>query len=271
MIKVRLEDAQNRRALIAIVGPTAVGKSEIGVRVAQALGTEVLTADSRQVYRGMDIGTDKPAPAERQVIAHRLIDLVNPDERFNAGLFRRQAMIEIERLYNQRVVPLVVGGTGLYLRVLLHGLWSGPAADWALRRRLEMEAEVHGEDYLHDLLTAVDPTLASRLHPHDRVKIIRGLEVHTLSGRTLSEAHRSHGFGERSFTALVIGLTRDRESLYRRIDARVDMQLEKGLVEETRRSAAQAGHPPFCQAPIDLVSKRARYRLDCDRRARHAG
>jgi tRNA dimethylallyltransferase len=241
MLKVRPEEGQSRRPLVAIVGPTAVGKSDIGIRVAQALGTEVLTADSRQVYRGMDIGTDKPALATRQGVAHRLIDLVDPDERFNAGLFRQHALIEIERLYNERVVPLVVGGTGLYLRVLLHGLWSGPAADWALRRRLEMEAVLHGGDYLHDLLAGVDPALASRLHPHDRVKIIRALEVHTLSGRTLSEAHRAHGFVDESFSPLVIGLTRDRESLYRRIDARVDWQLETGLVEETRR-LLQQGH-----------------------------
>lgn len=221
------------RPLIVVVGPTAVGKSRAGVRIAQALGTEVLTADSRQVYRGMDIGMDKPTPSEQQGVPHRLIDLVEPDQPFNVGLYRRHALAEIDRLYGEGRIPLVVGGTGLYVRALIRGLWAGPPADWPLRERLAQEAGRGGTGHLHRELARVDPDSAGRLHPHDQVKIIRALEVHHLSGRPLSDAHREHAFAEAAFTPLLIGLTRDREALYRRIEERVDAQLAKGLVQET--------------------------------------
>lgn len=223
-----------KKPLIVIVGPTAVGKSRVGILVAQALGTEILTADSRQVFRGMDIGMDKPTLAERQGVPHRLIDLVEPDQPFNVGLFRREAMKEIARLHEGGRLPLVVGGTGLYVRALLRGLWTGPGADWALRDRLAAEAREKGPEHLYRELSRVDPVSASRLHPHDAVKIIRALEVHRLSGRPLSDALAEHAFAEAAFAPLLIGLTRDREALYRRIEARVDEQLAKGLVEETR-------------------------------------
>lgn len=219
------------RPLVAIVGPTAVGKSRLGVQVARRLETEVLTADSRQVYRGMDIGTDKPGPAEREGVPHRLIDLVAPDERFNVGLYRRTAMMEIERVYRHGQVPLVVGGTGLYVRTLLRGLWDGPTADWAYREQLEQATGAS----LHARLAQVDAATAARLHPNDRVKIIRALEVFHLQGRPVSEDHRRHGFSEQPFQALLIGLRRDRQALYRRIEARVEAQLAMGLVEETER------------------------------------
>jgi tRNA dimethylallyltransferase len=232
------EELKHRHPIVALVGPTAVGKSEVAIRVAQGLGTEVLTADSRQIYRGMDIGTDKPSMAERHGVPHRLIDLVDPDAPFNVGMFRRRALDEIDRLYGDEKMPLVVGGTGLYVRALLYGLWDGPAADWDFREQLEREANVDGNDHLHRALSRVDPMLAQRLHPHDRVKIIRALEVHHLCGRPLSELHQGHGFAEAHFTPCLIGLVRDREALYRRIDARVDVQLERGLVDETSRLLA---------------------------------
>lgn len=231
------------RPLIVLVGPTAVGKSRVAVRVAQALGTEVLTADSRQVYRGMDIGTDKPAVEDRRDVPHRLIDLVEPDQPFNVGEFRRRAVTEIQRLHREGRVSLVVGGTGLYVRALTRGLWEGPAADWSLRERLEREARLHGAEHLHRELARVDPDLAARLHPHDLVKIIRALEVHHLLGRPLSDMHRAHAFSETLFSPLLIGLTREREALYRRIEARVDEQLAKGLVQETRHLLAEGYGP----------------------------
>lgn len=223
------------KPLVAIVGPTAVGKSQVAVQVAKALATEVLAADSRQVYRGMDIGTDKPSMAEREGVPHRLIDLVAPDERFNVGMYRTLALAEIDRLHREHRLPLVVGGTGLYVRALVRGLWEGPPADWALRDRLLELARVEGTGSLHRELERVDPDLASRLHPRDTVKIIRGLEVYRLTGRPLSEAHRRHAFGDRVFAPLVIGLMRDRDILYRRIEERVDLQLARGLLAETER------------------------------------
>ncbi len=227
--------AMATRPVVAIVGPTAVGKSHIAILVARALGTEVLTADSRQVYRGMDIGTDKPSAEERQGVPHRLVDLVDPDQPFNTGEFRRYAVAEIARLHHEGKVPLLVGGTGLYVRTVLRGLWEGPPADWEFRRRLEINADANGADWLYRTLSQVDPESARRLHPNDRVKIIRALEVHHLLGRPLSEEHQRHAFADRPFTPLLIGLTRDRSALYRRVDDRVDLELAKGLVEETRR------------------------------------
>jgi len=223
------------KPLVAIVGPTAVGKSHIAILVAKTLGTEVLTADSRQVYRGMDIGTDKPSEAERQGVVHRLIDLADPGQPFNTGEFRRHAIAEITRLHREGKVPLLVGGTGLYVRTVLRGLWEGPPADWEFRRSLEQDADTHGADRLYRRLTQVDPESARRLHPNDRVKIIRALEVHHLLGRPLSGEHKRHAFADTPFAPLLIGLTRERLSLYRRVDDRVELELAKGLVEETKR------------------------------------
>jgi len=228
-----------KRPLVLLVGPTAVGKSRVAVLVARALGTEVLTADSHQVYRGMDIGMDKPGLPDRQGVPHRLIDLVEPDQPFNVGEYRRQALDEIERLYREERLPLVVGGTGLYIRALLRGLCAGPAADWSFRAQLGRDAREHGDEHLHRELQRVDPDSAGRLHPRDQAKIIRALEVHHLSGRQLSEAHREHAGAEPAFTPLLIGLTRDRDALYRRIEERVEAQLAAGLVQETQRLLAR--------------------------------
>jgi len=236
----RLSEAQVlAKPVVVIVGPTAVGKSRIAVEVAKAFETEVLTADSRQVYRGMDVGTDKPASEERQAVPHRLIDLVDPDESFNAGLYRRQAIDEIERLYRDCRLPLVVGGTGLYVRTLLKGLCEAPQADPIMRKALRQEAEDQGYDRLYARLVDVDPVIAARLHPRDESKVIRALEVYQLSGRRMSEFQQAHGFAERPFAALMIGLNRDRDVLYRRIEGRIDWQLAHGLIEETKQLLAQ--------------------------------
>lgn len=224
-----------RKPLVVVVGPTAVGKSRIAIPLAQALRTEILTADSRQVYCGMDIGMDKPPVEQRGGVPHRLIDVVEPDQPFNVGIYRRLALAEIARLHQEGQVPLMVGGTGLYVRAIVRGLWDGPPADWEYRHRLTDLARAEGAESLYRQLAHVDPELAARLHPRDEIKIIRGLEAYHVTGRRLSDFHREHGFAETPFSALLIGLTRDRQELYRCIDARVDQQLANGLVEETRR------------------------------------
>lgn len=221
------------RPLVVLVGPTAVGKSAIGLRLARALDTEILTADSRQVYRGMDVATDKPTLEQRGRVPHRLIDLVDPDESFNAGDYRQLALRDIARLYSEGRLPLIVGGTGLYVRTLIHGLCDAPPADPAYRALLLQEARTQGRHFLHDELKRIDPELAERLHPHDEVKIMRALEVHHVSGRRLSEMQRQHRFSEEPFSLLLIGLIRDRECLYRNIDERVDEMFQRGVVEET--------------------------------------
>jgi tRNA dimethylallyltransferase len=236
----RLSETQVRcKPVLVLIGPTAVGKSRVAVEVAKAFETEVLTADSRQVYRGMDVGTDKPTPEERQGVPHRLIDLVNPDESFNAGLYRRQALDDIERLYRDSRLPLVVGGTGLYVRTLLKGLCDAPPTDPIVRGALQQEVKDFGHDRLYARLVAVDPVVAARLHPRDESKVIRALEVHQVSGRRMSAYQQEHGFAERPFSALIIGLNRDRDALYRRIEERIDWQLAHGLIEETKQLLAR--------------------------------
>ena len=223
------------KPVVVIVGPTAIGKSRIGIHVARAWGTEILTADSTQVYRGMDIGTDKPTAADHAEVPHRLIDLVDPDQPFNAGEFRRYAVQEIQRLHRNGLLPIIVGGTGLYVRVLLRGLWPSPPVDWTLRKKLEAEAAARGMEVMFSELHRVDPESANRLHSHDRVKVLRALEVYRQTGLPLSKAHRLHGLPDHPFQALVLGLTMERSALYRRIEDRVEVELAKGLVDETRR------------------------------------
>lgn len=234
-----VEAATSLQPLVVLVGPTAIGKSRIAIEVARALGTEILTADSTQVYRGMNIGTDTPSEEDRRRVPHRLIDLVEPDEPFNAGEFRRQAIREISRLYEKGLLPLVVGGTGLYVRALLNGLWAGPPSDRALRRKLEEEARTRGGESMYQELGHVDPATAGRLHPRDTVKVLRALEVYRQTGVPLSKAHEAHRGRATPFRALVLGLTMERAVLYQRIDHRVDLELAKGLVDETRTLLAK--------------------------------
>ena len=233
------ETVRARRPLVALVGPTAAGKSRIAVQVAKRFDTDVLTADSRQVYRGMDIGTDKPTAEDRQGVPHRLIDLADPDQVFNTGWYRQAALAEIERLYAARQLPLVVGGTGLYVRTLIRGLCPAPPADLQVRAELAQISRERGRDGLYAELARVDPGTAARLHPNDEAKVIRALEVYRLTGQSISSMHRQHGFQELSFTPLLIGLHREKEALYRRIEARIDWQLAHGMVEETRTLLAR--------------------------------
>ena len=234
MIALDSQDIRTLKPVIVLVGPTAIGKSRVAIEMAKQMGTEVLTADSRQVYRGMDIGTDKPTIEERQGVPHQLIDLVEPDQLFNVGAFRRHAVQEISRLHQQGTIPLIAGGTGLYIRAVLRGLWAGPSADWTFRQRLTQEAKEKGEGFLYQELVKVDPQLAQQLHPRDHVKIQRALEVFHLLGTPLSQSHQRHGFQEIPYVSFMIGLTMERESLYKRIEARVELEIAKGLLQETQ-------------------------------------
>lgn len=230
------------KPIVAIVGPTAIGKSRIGIEVAKILHTEILTADSRQVYRGMNIGTDKPSLAEQQNIPHRLIDLVDPDQSFNTGDFRHHATQDIARLHHLGLLPLVIGGTGLYIRALLRGLCPGPPANWIIRNELAQEAKTQGPAFLYKKLQQVDPELAQRVHPNDQPKVQRALEVYRLLGTPLSVIQQQHRFDDAPYPYLLIGLTMERQTLYQRIETRVDWEIQKGLVEETQ-SLMNQGFP----------------------------
>jgi tRNA dimethylallyltransferase len=236
-----------RPRLVVIVGPTAAGKSRLAIDLARAVGGEVVSADSQQVYRGMDIGTGKVSPAERAAVRHHLVDVVEPDDPMTAARFAELADAAIAGAAARGAPVVVAGGTGLYVRALLLGLFAGPAGDRELRAQLEAEAEAKGgAPALWQKLTAVDPEAAARIERNDLRRIVRALEVLELTGAPMSEHQRRHDHRqvEPRYPARLVGLCpADRAELYRRIDARLDRMIEDGLVDEVR-SLRAAGHGP---------------------------
>ena len=221
--------------LVIITGPTATGKTALAIDLARQYDAEIVSADSRQVYRYLDIGTAKPTPAQQETISHHLIDVVNPDEQFDGARFRTLALAAITNIHQRGKRVLVVGGTGLYLRALTRGLFAGPAADPTLRIQLQEQEHNEGKGFLHRRLQEVDPEAADRLHPNDTVRLIRALEVFLTTGKPMSQWQREHGFRERLFQTLMIGLVYERETLHRRIAERCRQMLHDGLVDEVRR------------------------------------
>ena len=226
------------------MGPTGVGKTAVAVALAREWPLEAVSVDSRQVYRRMDIGTGKPTPGERRLLPHHLIDVVEPDEPYDAARFAQDATAAIADIHARRRRAVLVGGTGLYLRALLHGLSPLPPADLALRRRLRAEAATEGPAALHTRLAGLDPTTAARLHPRDLVRITRALEVVLLTGQPLSTLRGARRrMAPSPYRALTIGLTMPRAALYARLDARVDRMVAGGLLGEVEGLLA-AGRAP---------------------------
>lgn len=223
-----------RPRVIAVMGPTAVGKSRLVLQLAKDCGGEIVNADSMQIYRFLDIGTAKPKPEDRAEIPHHLLDIVDPDEEFDANRYSRLAKEVIENLARRGIPAIVVGGTGLYLKAIFHGLFPGAPRNQVVRQRLRAEAEKDGGVGLYRRLAQVDPVTAKRLHPHDRFRIVRALEVWESTGKPMSDLHREHGFRERPFLTLKIGLQRPRSELYERIDSRVEAMMAAGFLEEVK-------------------------------------
>lgn len=221
--------------IVVITGPTAVGKTALALRLAARHNGEIVSADSRQVYRHLDIGTAKPTAAEQARIRHHVIDVIDPDERFDAARFRGLAHAAVADIHRRGKRVFLVGGTGLYIRALIHGLFVGPSADLALRRNLARQERDHGPGYLHRWLARVDAETARRLHPHDCRRLIRALEVWLRSGTQMSVWQRAHAFRERPFATLQLALVMERDTLARRIEARCRQMLHDGLVDELRR------------------------------------
>ncbi|MBZ5546014.1 MAG: tRNA (adenosine(37)-N6)-dimethylallyltransferase MiaA, partial [Acidobacteriia bacterium] len=219
--------------LVVIVGPTAAGKSALAIFLAERWTGEIINCDSVQVYRGFDIGTGKVAMAERRGIPHHLLDVVEPGEVFTAGDYRQQATRVLEAVRQRGRLPIVVGGTGLYLRALLEGLFEGPQRSEEVRARLAKIARRRGREFLHGLLRRLDPKAAARVHPRDTSKITRALEVCMLARQPISAMQASGRAGLRGFRVLKIGLSPDRKQLARRINARVERMFASGLLEET--------------------------------------
>jgi len=229
--------------LVAIVGPTASGKSSLALELAERFQGEIISADSVQVYRGFNIGTAKPSVEERRRVPHHLIDILDPDQDYSAALFRNQADKIIRELHNRKTPIFVVGGTGLYLKVLTRGLFRGPAGNPNLRATLYNKAERDGIETLHQELQRQDPEAAQRIHPHDRFRIIRALEVYSLGEKPISHFQREHGFGEAPYEVLKFGLHCERDELFRRIERRVDRMMEMGWVDEVRSLLGQGYGP----------------------------
>jgi tRNA dimethylallyltransferase len=240
-------DKHKRPPVLVLCGPTASGKTALALRLAKHLPVEIVSADSRQVYRQMDIGTAKPSPEELSAVPHHLIDVVDPAENFTAGDFCRLGRVALSDIRKRERFPLIVGGTGLYIQALLYGLVDVPAGDADLRSLFLREEQEKGEGALHRRLQSVDPILAARLAPGDLVRIVRGLEVYELSGRRLSDVQAEHAGQGSSYRVITFGLNMDREALYRRIDARVLQMLEAGLVQEVE-SLLRKGFSPSCKA-----------------------
>jgi len=229
--------------VIVICGPTAVGKTAAGIEVARAIGGEVVSADSMQVYRYMDIGTAKPTMEEQAAVRHHLIDVVDPDEPFDAAAYLSLGRQVLTKLIRRGRTPVVVGGTGLYIKALLYGLFRSDARDPAVRARLRAEVDARGAAALHARLEQCDAKTAARLHPNDTMRILRALEVFEVTGRPISDLQREHRFGDAPYRVLKIGLALDRETLYRRIDRRVETMAAAGLEGEVRALLARGYGP----------------------------
>lgn len=240
--------------IVVIAGPTASGKSDLALELAEQLDGEIVCADSLTIYRGLDIGSAKPTPEQRRRVPHHLLDIREPTQPFTAADFRTEASQAIDDILTRGKLPLVVGGTGLYLRVLLRGLTDAPGEDPALRQQLKMRADLQGAATLLEELRQVDPETAARCHPNNLVRILRALEVWHTTGRPLSSFHEQHGFSDQPYDALLLCLDLVREELYRRIDRRVELMLNAGLVDEVR-GLLQAGVPADAK-PLQAIGYR---------------
>jgi len=229
---------------IFLVGPTASGKSAAGIVVAEAAGAEIISLDSMQLWRGMDIGTAKPSAAERARVPHHLIDVLDPSESYSVGRYVEAASRSAADILARGRLPLFVGGTALYLKALTAGFFEGPPADWALRRRLREAAAAQGPEHLHRRLREIDPAAADRIHPNDLRRIIRAIEVYEKTGTPISCLQRQWTDARPDDSPPIIGLDRDRADLYERIDRRVDQMMAEGLPDEVRRLLERPAGPP---------------------------
>jgi tRNA dimethylallyltransferase len=233
---------------IAIIcGPTATGKSRVAVEISKKLcavrEVEIVSADSAALYTHLDIGTAKPTADDRNAVLHHMIDIISPDEAFNAARYREIASRIIDEIHGRNNIPLVCGGTGLYIKALVYGLFPAPFFIKEIRDQLKREAEERGMVSLFEELKRVDPESAGRINKNDRVRIMRALEVYRGTAEPISRLQKRHGFKTAKFTPLVLGLTMERKILYDRIERRVDEMIQKGLVDEVKK-VLQSGFAP---------------------------
>ena len=223
----------DRYPLMAILGPTAVGKTELSLKIAEQINGEIISADSMQIYRNMDIGTAKASQFDRKQIKHHLIDIVNPDQDFSVADYQERVDALIPKIVKRGNIPILVGGTGLYIKAIIQGfLFPEMETNNELRSKLEKEAEKYGNEYVHNKLEEIDIELANKLHPNDLRRVIRGIEVYNETGNTITYYKKKQEATPMRYNALKIGLTREREMLYKRINQRIDIMIENGLINE---------------------------------------
>lgn len=244
--------------LIIVQGPTASGKSELAVRLAERCNGEIVNADSMQVYRSMDIGTAKPSADQLRRVPHHLLDILDPDQTFSAADFSREAEKVIMDISRRGKNSIVCGGTGLYIRALTKGLMDSPAGNEAFRDEMKDLANREGSETLCRRLAEVDPVSAEHIHPNDLFRIIRALEVFQITGRPISELRAGHQFSTSRYDYRKIGISIDRETLYRNIDNRVDLMIRQGFLDEVQALLA-AGYPSSLKPMRSLG-----YRHMCD-------
>lgn len=249
-------DRDNVAPLVAIVGPTASGKSELAVCLAQSVNGEVVNYDSVQLYRGMDIGSGKITPQRRAGIPHHLLDVLDLNQAPSAGLYRRLAMPVLADLRRRGKVPILAGGTGLYLRAVLEGLFDGPERSPELRMRLQRIANRFGAEALHRVLRRLDPSAARRIHAHDTPKVIRAVEVCLLSGRPLSALQERGRDPLRGFFPIKLGLNPERSRLAQRINERVDWMFASGILEECRAALDRTSGERRSEGPLGALGYR---------------
>jgi tRNA dimethylallyltransferase len=218
--------------LVLLAGPTASGKTSLAIELATRISAEIVNADSMQVYRRMEIGTAKPSPEQRRLVPHHLLDVADPAEPFDAARYLHFARPIVEDIRKRGLVPLVVGGTGLYMRVLTGGICPGPPSDPELKEKLIADEKSRGLAQLYCDLLRIDPESAARIHPNDRQRILRAIEVFELTGVSLSVLQKRHGFKEKLFPSVKVFINREREVLFERINRRVDFMIESGLKDE---------------------------------------
>lgn len=225
--------------VVVILGPTGSGKTALSLSLAEQFRAEIVSCDSVAVYRDMDLGTAKPSPEERAGVPHHLIDVADPDEPFTAGEYSRRARTTLTEIAARGRLPIVTGGTGLYLRALIDGIFPGPGRQEELRSRLVRSRERHGEDWLHRVLARFDPVSAARIHANDTAKLVRAIEVCVAAGEPMSAAQARDPL--KGFRILRIGLNPPRQALYERLNQRAEAMFKAGLVDETRRLLARYG------------------------------